>query len=430
MPFVRFVVRPHRSALMKGEKLPQKLFLMLKFLLRKDLAGKRPPAAFAFVIDTSNSMRDQNRLGGAIRALEEFLEYSELSPNDQIAIIKFDDEAEVILSLTPLSERGTIAEAIEKLRSYGGGTEIGGGLKKAYKELLALPSQTIRKVFLLTDGYTYEEEDALRAAESLRELRIPVVTLGLGSDYHEDFLMEIADRTQGRVYHLDDAYLLPGIFYQEVGYLVREVVTDVQMNTRMEGGVQIESITKVYPYLQPIHTLQTPYNLGNLVSGDFTVFIIELTLPPPFEGERYPIGQLKFSYYVPFHDAHEEIGGQLLSVPLTSDPEIAREVDEEVLGYVEQRNIENLIRKALTEAKTDPTKAQETLRMIQNLTQRMGNPEATALITRAIQEIQTTQRLSSSTTKTLIIGTRTQTRRVATKMIDPELLEELDDEEA
>ncbi len=429
MPFVRYVIRPHRSALMEGEQRPQKLFLMLKFLLRKDLADKRPPVAFAFVIDTSDSMKDQNRLEGAIRALEEFLGYSELAPEDKIALIKFDDEAEVILPLTPVSDRATITEAMERLRSYGGGTEIGEGLKRAYQELLPLPASTLRKVFLLTDGYTYEEEEALRAAEALSELRIPVVALGLGADYHEDFLMEIADRTHGRVYHLDDAFLLPAIFYQEVGLVVREAVTDVRMDVQLDPRVHLEAITKVYPNIQPIQILQRPYALGNLITGDFTVFVLEMTLQPPFEGDRYTLGSIRFAYYVPSHDVHEEIGGQPLSIPITRDPEIAREVDEEVLGYVEQRNIENLIRKALTEAKTDPTKAQQTLQLIKSMTQRMGNPNVTAILDRAIRELQTTQRLSPSMTKTLVVGTRTQTRRVATKMVDPELLAELEDEE-
>ena len=57
----------------------------------------------------------------------------------------------------------------------------------------------------------------------------------------------------------------------------------------------------------------------------------------------------------------------------------------------------------------------------------MGNPNVTAILDRAIQELATTQRLSPSVTKTLVVGTRTQTRRVATKVVDPELLEELEE---
>lgn len=427
MPFVRFVVRPHRTALLAGEQRPQKVFLMLKFLLRRDLADHRPPVAFVFVIDTSDSMRRQNRIEGAIRALEEFLNYSELAPDDRVAIVKFDDRAEVLLPMTPLSERGEILAVMDALRSLGGGTEIGEGLRKAYSELLPLPGNVLRKVFLLTDGYTYEEEEALKAAEALSELRVPVVALGLGTEYHEEFLMEIADRTHGRVYHLDDAFLLPAIFYQEVGLVVREAVTDVQMDLKLEPRVTLDAITKVYPNIQPIPVARRPYPLGNLITGDFTVFVLELTLNPPFEGERYPLGNLRFSYYVPAFDEHEEIGGQPLTLPVTHDPEIAREVDDEVLGYVEQRNIENLIRRALTEAKTDPVRAQQTLQMIKSITQRMGNPNVTAILDRAIQELAATQRLSPSVTKTLVVGTRTQTRRVATKVVDPELLEELED---
>src|SRR5271168_4412713 len=62
--------RPHRAALKSGSTNEQKLFAMLKVMPKGDIAGARPPLAFALVIDTSGSMRefaDQERVAAMVR---------------------------------------------------------------------------------------------------------------------------------------------------------------------------------------------------------------------------------------------------------------------------------------------------------------------------------------------------------------------------
>ncbi|MFM6083140.1 MAG: VWA domain-containing protein, partial [Dolichospermum sp.] len=50
-------ITPHRE-FMPADTNAQKLFLMLKLQPTKEVATTRPPTTFAFVIDTSGSMRE------------------------------------------------------------------------------------------------------------------------------------------------------------------------------------------------------------------------------------------------------------------------------------------------------------------------------------------------------------------------------------
>ncbi|MCF6191805.1 MAG: VWA domain-containing protein [Candidatus Hydrothermae bacterium] len=427
MPVVRVILRPHRQALLRGVEQPQKIFVMLKFLLRKEMTHERPEIAFALVVDTSTSMKEGGKLDQAIQAIEQLLDYPELVPTDQVSVVKFDDTGQTLVPLTPIGEKGMVLQGVHRLKEFEGGTEIAKGLQLALDQLSALPPTVVRKVFLLTDGYTYEEEEALKLAEVYFSQKIPIVALGLGTEYHEEFLIRLTDITRGRVYHLEDMFLLPAIFYQEVGMIAREVVTDLVMQCETGEGVRLISLSRVYPNLLPIPPTP-PYHMGNLVNKDYTVYVAEFGVSPPFEGETRKIGTFRWSYYIPTRDQREELSSREVSLPLTDDVELSREIDDEVMAYVEQRNIENLIREAVTRAQVDPDGAANTLKLVQALTQKLGNEHLTQVLNRAMQELQTHRRITESTAKTLRIDTRTKTQRAATRVLDPEILEELQEE--
>ena len=139
--------RPHRAALKSGSTDEQKLFAMLKVMPKGEVAGARPPLAFALVIDTSGSMRefaDQERaaamvrsrglnvqsqasgdgsgpavdlslptkLDQAIQAAQTLINDARLNPDDNVAVIHFDDDAQSLLPLSPLSRKQAALQAV------------------------------------------------------------------------------------------------------------------------------------------------------------------------------------------------------------------------------------------------------------------------------------------------------------------------------
>ena len=156
--------RPHRAALKSGSTDEQKLFAMLKVMPKGEVAGARPPLAFALVIDTSGSMREfadqeqaaatvrgrglnvqsqasgdgtgpavnlslPTKLDQAIQAAQTLINDARLNPDDNVAVIHFDDEAQSLLPLSPLSRKQAALQAADSLRKYSGGTQIAKGLR-------------------------------------------------------------------------------------------------------------------------------------------------------------------------------------------------------------------------------------------------------------------------------------------------------------
>jgi Ca-activated chloride channel family protein len=437
--------RPHRVALKSGTTDEQKLFAMLKVMPKGELVGARPPLAFALVIDTSGSMRefaDQERaaamvrnrgmsvqsqdagdgsgpavnlslptkLDQAIHAAQALINDARLGPEDNVAVIHFDDEAQSLLPLSPLSRKQAALQAADSLRNYSGGTYIAKGLRCAERELAGLPSSVAKRVLLLTDGQTFDEAECRPLAARFAESNTPLIALGVGVEYNEDLLRDLAELSQGRPYHLAQMGQLGDILNDEIGSSVREVVTDLQATVSTVKGVKLSAVTRVYPSLAEAAASGPCYRLGNIATGDYTVFILEFTVSgvarPP---SRVRIAQLGLTGHVPGLGRRDELPPQDLFVAFTEDERQVSEVDAEVLGYVQQKNLDRMVQDAVKVAGTDAAKAKQTLQAAVGMTQRIGNSAMTRILQDALNELTHSGTISVGTRKTVALGGRTKT---------------------
>jgi len=437
--------RPHRAALKSACTDEQKLFAMLKVMPNVEVAGARPPLAFALVIDTSGSMRefaDQDRaaaivrgrglnvqnqasadgtgpavslslptkLEQAIQAAQTLINDSRLNPDDNVAVIHFDDDAHSLLPLSPLSRKQAALQAADSLRNYSGGTHIAKGLRCAERELSDLPSSVAKRVLLLTDGQTFDEAECRPLAGRFAESNTPLIAIGVGVEYNEDLLRDLAEVSQGRPYHLAQMGQLGDILDDEIGSSVREVVTDLQATVSTVRGVKLSAVTRVFPSLADVSASGSSYRLGNIATGDYTVFILEFTVSgiarPP---SRVRIAQLGLTGHVPGLGRREELAPQDLFIAFTADERQVTEVDAEVLGYVQQKNLDKMVQDAVKVAGTDAVKARQTLQVAVGVTQRIGNSAMTRILQNALNELNQSGTISVGTRKTVALGGRTKT---------------------
>jgi Ca-activated chloride channel family protein len=437
--------RPHRAALKCSTTDEQKLFAMLKVMPKGEVAGARPPLAFALVIDTSGSMSefaDQERaaamvrgrgldvqnytsgdgtgpavhlslptkLDQAIQAAQALINDARLNPDDNVAVIHFDDQARSVLPLTPLSRKQAALQAADSLRNYSGGTHIAKGLRCADAELSGLPSSVAKRVVLLTDGQTFDEQECRPLARRLSESNSPVIAIGVGTEYNEDLLRDLAEISQGRPYHLGQMGQLGDILNDEIGSSVREVVTDLQATVSTVKGVKLSAVSRVYPSLAEIAPSGSVFRLGNIATGDYTVFIYEFTVSgiarPP---SRVRLAQLGLTGHVPGLGRRDELAPQDLFVTFTPDERQVAEVDAEVLGYVQQKNVDKMVQDAVKVAGSDAAKARQTLQAAVGVTQRIGNSAMTRILQNALNELNQSGTISVATRKTVALGGRTKT---------------------
>jgi len=110
----------------------------------------RPPLNLVFLIDTSGSMADANKLPLLKQSFRLMLD--QLRPEDQVAIVEYAGFAGLVLQATAASERQTILNALQSLGA-GGSTNGQGGLEQAYAvaESMAADGE-VGRVILATDG--------------------------------------------------------------------------------------------------------------------------------------------------------------------------------------------------------------------------------------------------------------------------------------
>ncbi len=408
--------KPHRAYLAASTAAPQKIFALLKIIPQVQQTSARAACAFVFVIDSSGSMDDRvgssSKLESAVSAVRSLLGGENLQAEDKVSIIAFSDAARVLLPLSSLGDGALARAALDDLTHSSGGTRLSEGLRAAWNELLREDtSHNANRVLVLTDGETSDETLCREMAPHFGAQNIPIVAVGVGDSYNENLLSDLADTTQGRPYHLNQTEELRGVLQSEARLTAREVVTDVQLEVRAVKGVRLESVTRVYPSLSDVALSSTQaLRLGNIASGDYSVFVMEFVV----EGLPRPVGrarlaQLLISGQNASGAPRQEIAPQDLTVSFTEDASATTAVDAEVLGYVQQKNADRLVRDAMIGAKRDAKTAQQKLHQAMEITRRLGNAPMTKMLQDAMDELQTTGTISSNRRKTVTLGGRTRT---------------------
>ena len=417
---IHLVLKPHRDSLQAATADLQKLFVLLKVIPAATLNRVRPPLALAIAVDTSGSMREgargASKLEQAVAATEAILSDGRLSEHDLVSIIQFDDVARAVLPLSPIGDRSQARAALRKLKDYAGGTKMAQGIAAAHHELSRIEQGGVAmRVLLLTDGETFDAAECPSAAAQLAQLNAPLVTIGVGETYNEELLRDLAEIGRGRPYHLQEMERLGEIFGAEVGSSIREVITDLRAQIQTVAGVSLDSVTRVYPDLAEMN-VQTEGDkvksvaLGNVQAGDYTVFVLEISLSGRARNAgRARLAQLQLAGNISGGQGAIESQIHDIMVAFSGQQDAVETVDDEVLGYVQQRNADRLVQNALRLAPTNKEGARQSLQTALELTKRIGNSSVTRILQDSLDELEDRGTLSSGTRKTIALGTRTRT---------------------
>lgn len=201
----------------------------------------RAPAAFVLVVDTSGSMSGV-KMSGARRAAAALLD--EMSDDDAVSIVRFSDDAEVVVPLRRVRDVRERARAeIGKLFASGS-TNIVRGISAAVRELERADGG-IRRIALVTDGRDTSGAPRSAAADVARreaERGVTVSTLGIGLDYDDAYLANLAAAGHGNYEFMNNGAALARFLSKELRETSRTTVERAVVELTIPAQARIRDV--------------------------------------------------------------------------------------------------------------------------------------------------------------------------------------------
>lgn len=324
------------------------LYLEAKAIQHTAAAGKRVPLNIALVLDRSGSMSGE-KLAYCKKAAQFVID--NLDASDRVSIVIYESGVRVLLPATQATNKEQIKRLIEGVQ-VAGGTCMSCGMLNGYSEVKKFfQQQHVNRVLLLTDGLANEGISAPRSLDSIANKwavneRITLSTFGVGADFDEKMLTDLAEYGIGNYYYIDNPENIPPVFNKELKGLLEVVAQDASITLQLPDGVSLEKVYG-YKYEQKGNTVIIPYR--DIFSEELKSVLVEVKLTRP------AIAPLSFNSVFAFSDAVKNQKGQQITSSVTLQPTIDyamvdNNMDEYVLQQVAVFKSNDLLEEAMDKA--------------------------------------------------------------------------------
>ncbi len=240
------------------------LYAEVRFSADKETETVRAPLALAVVLDTSGSMYDDGKIRQARNAVLDLIR--DMRDEDQIAVIRYSDSAEVVQPLARLGDvRRELTSRIEHLEAEGG-TSIPSGLSAGLRALDDAGRGRVKRVVLVSDGLDSSRASAEQIARQSFGHGITISALGIGLDFDESYMSGVALAGHGHYGFVKEAGTLASFLGKELGEAAATTVEDATVRIHLPHGVRFVAASGADAKLVDEDELEV--KLGALYAGD------------------------------------------------------------------------------------------------------------------------------------------------------------------
>jgi Ca-activated chloride channel family protein len=364
----------------------------------------------ALVLDVSGSMYEEDGTGvSRLKRIQQAAStaIAKMRPDDNLAIVAFAHNAQVVLPTTSLHDRARIDDVIQRIDMFDvdpGGTSMDQGIALGLAEVEQnTGTGRLSQIVVLTDGETSGEQVCRQLAEQLVPKNIHLTVMGVGTEWNSSLIKDLAKLAEGKWYYIDvnKADDAERIFVAEFEHLAATAFTNVEMHVTPVKDVKVKRARQVVPEIKELPLTEPEdrhlvASLGTLERDKATRYILDLSLPKRPDGS-YVIAQVEVSYDLGT-GKRESSGKFPLQVTYTEagqgyiNAEVAKHIDE-VQIFEQNRLLQQAI------AKDDKAEVQRMAESIAKKGELMGPRAAkkTMLARQVLTELNAGGRVSKKT---------------------------------
>ncbi|KAF0108328.1 MAG: hypothetical protein FD146_902 [Anaerolineaceae bacterium] len=276
LPIQQKILYSRQSILRSNE--PQLIYMLMECAPLADPAAvSSPPLNLCLILDRSTSMQGRNMdivKTTAIQILRR------LRPQDIFSVVAFSDRAEVILPSVRNTELGKLEARIQMLQNSGG-TEIYQGLETGLRETgRNADKRHVNHIILLTDGRTYgDEKNCLELAQKAAESGIGISGLGIGHEWNDAFLDELAGRTGGSSMYVSRPEDIQRLLLEKFNHLWHVYAEETNLQFKPGNGVRLRYAFRLQPEAALL-PLDSPMRLGPIPRDNPLKVLMEFLVQP------------------------------------------------------------------------------------------------------------------------------------------------------
>ena len=393
-----------------ASKAPQVAYLLIE--AQAAAIAEKMPLNFCLVLDRSGSMQ-----GAKLAALKDAVKrvIETLTPQDIVAIVLFDDTVQTLVPATFATDKATLIAQVDAIEEAGG-TAMSGGMAAGIVELRKNHDPgRVGAMLLLTDGQTWGDEDRCRAlAQELARDGVRITALGLGAEWNEALLDDIAEATGGISDYIADPAQITTFFQHAVRTAQGTVARDARLLLRLVRDATPRAVYRASPVIanlgyQPIGDSEIAVRLGPIEAETPSSIVVDLMVPARDAGS-FRIAQAEL-HYTPVGDSEQVIKQDLL-LEFVTDP-AASAYDPRVMNLVEKVTAFKLQTRALAEAEAgNLSGATQKLRAAATRLLDLGELELAQKVSEQAAHLEQGQAISAENQKELRYATRRLTQKL------------------
>ncbi|MGC9038528.1 MAG: vWA domain-containing protein [Roseiflexus sp.] len=389
---------------------PQVAYLLVE--AQASAVAEKAPLNFCLVLDRSGSMQ-----GAKLAALKEATRrvIDTLTPQDIVSIVLFDDTVQTLVPATFATDRDALKAQVDAIEEAGG-TAMSGGMAAGIVELRKHHDPgRVSAMLLLTDGQTWGDEDRCRAlAQELARDHVRVTALGLGAEWNEKLLDDIADATGGLSDYIADPSQITTFFQHAVCMAQGTIAQDARLLLRLVRGATPRAVYRANPIIanlgyQPIGDSEIAVRLGAIETDALSSVIVDMMVPAR-EAGVFRVAQAEL-HYTPVGGSEQVIKQDIL-LEFVSEPAKAA-YDSRVMNLVEKVTAFKLQTRALAEAEAgNVSGATQKLRAAATRLLDLGELELAQKVAEQAEQLDQGQAISAERQKELRYATRRLTQKL------------------